>query len=25
LLIIFIFTWSSNGFSEKEPDREAIL
>ena len=25
LLIIFIFTWSSNGFSEKESDREAVL
>lgn len=25
LLIIFIFTWLSNGFSEKESDREAIL
>jgi spermidine/putrescine transport system permease protein len=25
LIIIFIFTWSSNGFTEKESDREAVL
>jgi spermidine/putrescine transport system permease protein len=25
LLIIFLITWSSNGFTEKESDREAVL
>lgn len=25
LLIIFLITWSTNGFSEKESDREAVL